>query len=144
MEYQNTINGILKDLSKDFFIAKKGDIAETLETLYLLPETKNNITLNGVTMTLPLAASRETKSLLKREESPLTEVYKDLETGDILLIKECSDNKLLVENLSIKEKYRKPFYIEKIDILKKHYNVIKRKTLRLLETLRAIDEEDVF
>lgn len=140
MQYKNTINEILKDLSNDFSLAKKGDIAETLDTLYVLPTIKNNVTINGKVMTIPLAASKETKKLFKKEKSPVAEIYNDFKAGDILLIKECSDNNLLVENLSIKKEFRIPFYIEKIDILKRQYNVIKRKTLRLIETLQNIDE----
>lgn len=138
MQYKATINTILKELSEDFVLAKEGDLAETLETLYLTTETKNNIVINGQKMTIPLAASKETKKLLIKEKSPVIAIYNDLKAGDILLIKESSANKMLVENISIKDEYRIPFYIEKIDVLKKQYNIVRRKTLRLIETLEKL------
>ena len=141
MEYKNTINSILKRLEKDFVIAEVGDIIETMDTMFLQKDFKNNIILEDTEMTIPLAASKETKKMLQEENSKILPLYKDLERGDILVVKEVGKNKVLVENISIKENYRKDFYIDKIDIIKKSFNVVKRKTIGLIKTLEAIEEQ---
>lgn len=138
MEYKNTINNILKRLEKDFEIVRKDDIAETFETLFLTKDFSNKILVEDREISIPLAASKETKKMLLDEKSPILKIYKDFERGDILLVKEAEDNKLLVENLSIKEEYRKDFYIEKVDILTKKFNVVKRKTINLINVLESL------
>lgn len=138
MEYKNTINNILKRLEKDFEIVNESDIAETFESFFLTKEISNNILIEGKEVTIPLASSKETKKILVEENSPILKVYKDLNRGDILLIKKIEGNKILVENLSIKEEYRKDFYIDKIDVLTKKFNVVKRKTVDLINTLNNI------
>lgn len=138
MEYKNTINNILKRLEKDFEIVNESDIAETFESFFLTKEISNNILIDGKEVTIPLASSKETKKILVEENSPILKVYKDLNRGDILLIKNIEGNKILVENLSIKEEYRKDFYIDKIDVLTKKFNVVKRKTVDLINTLNNI------
>lgn len=138
MEYKNTINNILKRLEKDFEIVREEDIAETFESCFLTKDVSNKILIEGNEITIPLASSSGTKKMLVEENSPILKVYKDLNRGDILLIKEINGNKILVENLSIKEEYRKDFYIDKIDILTKKFNVVKRKTVDLINTLNNI------
>lgn len=142
MRSRNTINEILKRLSKEVPIASENDIAEAIKTQYPsydVPKSKKNIIIEGIEMTVPLCTSQETKKMLIRDKSPLLEIYKDLDRGDILIIKEASDNDLVVENLSIKEEYRKPFTIEKLDIVKGNYNVIRRKSIDLVKTLEKLE-----
>ena len=140
MEYKNTINNILKRLENGFELAKKEDIIESFETLFFTKEASNFININGSKISVPLAASRGTKKMLLEEDSPILKVYKDISRGDILLIKETVGNKLLVENLSLKEEYRKDFYIDKIDILTKKFNVVKRKTVDLINALNNLQK----
>lgn len=89
-------------------------------------------------MTRPYATSKESKDMLKRDKSPLLEIYKDLERGDILMVKTVGDNKVIVENLSIKEEYRQDFEIEKIDVIKGRFNVVKRKSIDLIKALERL------
>lgn len=142
MNKNNTINSILKKLEETMPIIKEDDIVETMKNQYPnfdVPKNKRNIILNGVEMTMPYALSKDAKSLLKKDNSPLLEIYRDLDRGDILLIKSNGENRIIAENLSIKEEYRKPFEIEKLDVMKGNYNIIKRKSLDLLKTLEKLD-----
>ena len=139
---RNTINNILERLSKDIPIATENDIAEVIRTQYPsceIPRGERNIVLEGMEMTVPLCTSQETKKMLIRDRSPLLEIYKDLDRGDILVIKEAGDNELLVTNLSIKEEYRKPFKIEKLDIVKGNFNIIRRRSIDLIKTLERLE-----
>lgn len=140
MEYKKTINNILKRLEKDFEIVKENDIAETFQTVFLQKGYCNHILINNKKITIPLTASKETKKMLKEENSPILHVYKDLQRGDILLVKEISNNKILVENLSIKEEYRKDFYIDKTDIITKKFNIVKRMTGLMNATLSNLSK----
>lgn len=141
MKSKNTICEILNRLEKQLPIIEEGDIIETLRTEYPKPEEKRerkNIILEGVEMTPPFATSRESKEMLKKDKSKLVKIYKDLERGDILLVKTVKDNKIIVENLSIKEEFRKNFEIEKLDVIKGRFNVIKRKSIDLIKTLEKL------
>lgn len=141
MKSKNTICEILNRLEKQIPIIEEGDIIETLRTEYPHaddPRESKNIIIEGVEMTRPYATSKESKDMLKRDNSPLLEIYKDLERGDILTVKSVGDNKVVVENLSIKEDYRKDFEIEKIDVIKGRFNVIKRKSIDLIKTLQKL------
>lgn len=140
MEYKNTINSILKRLEKEFEIVSENDIAETMETEFILKDCKNNVIINENCFTIPLAASAETKKMFKEENSPALECYRETERGDILLVKDIENNKILVENISLKEEYRKNFYVDKTDIITKKYNVVKRKTVGLLKALQNLSE----
>lgn len=141
MRSKNTICEILNRLEKQLPIIEEGDIIETLRTEYPKPDEKRerkNIILEGVEMTPPFATSRESKEMLKKDKSKLVQIYKDLERGDILLVKTVKDNKIIVENLSIKEEFRKNFEIEKLDVIKGRFNVIKRKSIDLIKTLEKL------
>lgn len=141
MKSKNTICEILNRLEKQLPIIEEGDIIETLRTEYPKPDEKRerkNIILEGVEMTPPFATSRESKEMLKKDKSKLVQIYKDLERGDILLVKTVKDNKIIVENLSIKEEFRKNFEIEKLDVIKGRFNVIKRKSIDLIKTLEKL------
>lgn len=141
MDNRNTIGKILSRLEENLPFIEKDDIIETEKTQYpdyRLPSKEKNIILNGVSMTMPLASSKEAKAMLKTDKSPLLEVYKNLERGDILIVKETGPNKILVENLSVKDEYRKPFEIEKLDVIKGNFNVVKRKSIGLLKTLQEL------
>lgn len=141
MKSKNTICEILNRLEKQIPIIEEGDIIETLRTKYPHAEdakSKKNIVIKGTEMTRPYATSKESKDMLKRDKSPLLEIYKDLERGDILTVKSVGNNKVVVENLSIKEEYRQDFEIEKIDVIKGRFNVIKRKSIDLIKTLEKL------
>lgn len=141
MDSRNTICKILNRLENQVTIIEEGDIIETIKTTYPkfeTPKKEKNIVLEGVEMTPPSASSSETKLMLIKDKSPLLNIYKDLDRGDILSVKKVLNNKIIVENLSIKEDYRKNFEIEKLDVLKGNFNVIKRKSIDLIKTLNRL------
>lgn len=144
MLYENTINKILTRLSKETPIAEVGDLLETKKTIYPDAKTKRedkNIIVDSKEMTVPLACSKEWKKTLVKEEAPLREIYLEFERGDILLVKEILNNKVIVENLSIEEEFRKRFAIDKIEIAKKNFTLIRRKSIELLRSLETINEK---
>lgn len=141
MDKRNTIGRILNELEKQVPLVEEGDIVETMKTIYpsyKLSPNERNIELNGVVITPPLASSKENKLMLLKEKSLLLETFKDTERGDILLVKKIKPNKITVENLSIKEEYRKDFEIEKLDFIKGNFNIIKRKSIDLVKTLNRL------
>ena len=145
MDNRNTISKILNRLENQMPIVEEGDIIETVKTLfpsYKVPKEEKNIIIEGMEMTVPCASSKETKSMLEKDKSLLLNIYKDLDRGDILTVKEVKPNKVIVENLSIKEEYRKNFEIEKLDIIKGNFNVIKRKSIDLIKTLNRLMGEN--
>lgn len=138
MDKRNTIVRILNELEKNIPIVEAGDIIETNKTLYPRKKPRANITINEQTFTPPLASSKETKSLLKKDKSVMVEIFKDFDRGDILIVKDVKPNKILVENLSIKEEHRGSFEIEKLDLVKGSFTVVKRKSIDLVKTLNKL------
>lgn len=145
MDKRNSISKILNRLENQMPLAEVGDLVETVKTFYpsykILKEEKN-IIIDGLEMTPPLAASREMKNMLKKDKSSLLKIYKDINRGDLLNIVEVFDNKIVVENLSIKEEYKKRFEIEKLELVKGNFNIVKRKSIDLLKTLNQLTGED--
>ena len=48
--------------------------------------------------------------------------------------------KVIVENLSIEKEFRKEFEIDKIEIAKNNFNLVRRRSIELLKTLNKIGE----
>lgn len=145
MDSRNTIVKILNNLENQMPIVEEGDIVETIKTFfpkYDVPKSEKNIVLENIEMTMPYASSVETKMMLTRDKSLLLNIYKDTDRGDILSVKKVMPNKIIVENLSIKEEYRRTFEIEKLDIIKGNFNVIKRKSIDLIKTLNRLMSEN--
>ena len=143
MQYEKTINQILQRLSKELPIAEVGDLLETQKTIYplgSLPREEKNIVIESMEVTPPLACSKEWKKLLEKEKAPLRQIYKDLTRGDILRVKAIEDGYLIVENLSIDNEFRKDFRIGKIEIAKKNFSFIRRKSIEIIRVLENIDE----
>lgn len=141
MDSRNSISKILNRLENEMPLVEEGDIIETIKTIYpssKIPKEERNIILEGIEMTMPMASSRESKLLLEREKSRLLEVYKDIDRGDILIVKEIHPNKIIVENCSVKDEYKKDFEIEKLDIIKGNFNVVKRRSIDLIKTLNKL------
>lgn len=141
MDSRNSISKILNRLENKMPLVEEGDIIETIKTIYpssKIAKEERNIILEGVEMTMPLASSRESKMFLKREDSKLLNVFKDLDRGDILIVKEIHPNKIIVENCSLREEFRKDFEIEKLDIIKGNFNVVKRRSIDLIKTLNKL------
>lgn len=141
MDSRNSISKILNRLENEMPMVEEGDIIETIKTIYpslKIPKKERNIVLEGVEMTMPLASSRESKMLLNKENSKLLNIFRDIDRGDILIVKEIHPNKIVVENCSLKEEYKKDFEIEKLDIIKGNFNVVKRRSIDLIKTLNKL------
>lgn len=143
MVYEKTINKILQRLSKEIPIAEVGDILETNKTIYPnareLREEKN-IIIDSVEVTPPLACSKEWKKLMLKEKAILCQIYKDFDRGDLLKVKAIDGNYVIVENLSIDDEFKRDFRINKIDIIKKDFKLIRRKSIELIRTLEKMGE----
>ena len=133
MKYERTINDILKKLNSEIEIVSPGDMLETCKTQFILK--KNNYVIDGITMTIPSACSKQWKKILIKEKSPLLKAYKDITRGDVLVVEKIEKNKVYVKNISLKDEYSNPFVIDKLQILKKEFNVIKRRSLELSRTI---------
>ena len=145
MQYEKTINKILQRLSKELPIAEVGDLLETQKTFYplgSLPREDKNIIIDSMEVTPPLACSQEWKKLLLKEKAPLCQIYKDMTRGDILRVKRIDKCGLIVENLSIDDEFRKEFKIDKMEIAKKNFSLIRRKSIEIARTLEKIGESD--
>jgi len=133
MKYEKTINDILKKINNEIEIVSPGDMLETYKTQFVLK--KNNYIIDGIRMTVPSASSQQWKKILIKEKSPLLKVFKDITRGDVLVVEKIEKNKVYVRNISLKDEYSNPFVIDKIQILKKEFNVIKRRSLELSRTI---------
>ena len=136
MKYHKTINEILKSLDTQIEIVKVGDLLETYKTQFIIK--KNNYVIKGIKMTVPTASSKQYKNFLIKEKSPLLEVFKDLGRGDVLVVQKIEKNKIYVKNTSLKDEYSNQFIIDKYQILKKEFRVIKRKSSELSKTINML------
>lgn len=143
MEYEKTLRKILKRLSKEIPIVEDGDLLETFKTIFPEASIKRedkNIIVEGIEMTAPLACNKEWKAMMLKDKSIICEIFRDFERGDILKVKRIDKNDVFVENISIEEEFRKEFCIDKTDIIKKNFNVIRRKSIDLLKSLEKLGE----
>lgn len=144
MQYEKTINKILQRLEKEVPIAEVGDILETQKTLYPNPNTpreEKNIIVESTEITAPLACSKEWKNMMLKEKALLCQIYREFDRGDILKVKKVEGSKVIVENLSVENEFRKEFCIDKIEIAKKNFNLIRRKSIELIRSLEKLGEE---
>lgn len=144
MRYEKTINKILERLSKETPIAEVGDILETNKTIFpeaSLPREEKNIILESVELTPPLACSKEWKTMFLKEKAILCQMFRDFDRGDILRIKRIEGPSVIVENLSIEEEFRHEFKIDKIEIAKKNFNLIRRRSIELIRSLEKLGVE---
>ena len=143
MQYEKTIKKILAKLSQNIPIAEVGDILETQKTIFpeaSMPREDKNIIIDGMEVTMPLACSRLWKSMLLREESNLCQIYKEFDRGDILRIKKVLKVEVIVENLSIEKEFRRDFKIDKLEIAKKNFILVRRRSLELSRVLEQIED----
>ena len=141
MVYEKTINKILERLSKEMPIPEEGDILETNKTIFpdaSMPREEKNIILDSIELTPPLACSKEWKNMFLKEKAILCQIFRDFDRGDILRITKIEGPYVIVENLSIEEEFRKEFKIDKIEIVKKNFNLIRRKSIELIRSLEKL------
>ena len=143
MQYEKTIKKILIKLSQNVPIAEVGDILETQKTIFpkaSIPREDKNIIIDGMEVTMPLACSRLWKNMLLKEESSLCQIYKEFDRGDILRIKKVLKAEVVVENLSIEKEFRRDFKIDKLEIAKKNFILVRRRSLELSRVLEQIED----
>lgn len=143
MQYEKTINKILSRLSNDILVIEEGDILETQKTIfpkYSQKREEKNIIIDSTEVTPPLACSKEWKKLMLKEKAMLCQIYKDFERGDILKVRRLEGSKIIVENLSIDEEFRKEFEIDRTEIFKKNFNLIKRRSIDLVKSLEKLED----
>ena len=143
MQYEKTINKILSRLSNDILVIEEGDILETQKTIfpkYSQKREEKNIIIDSTEVTPPLACSKEWKKLKLKEKAMLCQIYKDFERGDILKVRRLEGSKIIVENLSIDEEFRKEFEIDRTEIFKKNFNLIKRRSIDLVKSLEKLED----
>lgn len=139
-----TIKTLLQELKKTTPIFKVGQIFETLKSIYPdtnLPRNKVDIKIDDTLFTKPLASSRKDKIKYIKENSPISNFFKNISKGDFLKVVELKDNNAICINLSLKEGIREKYYNnEKIII---SFNMIangtikqfKRKVIKYLEKM---------
>lgn len=143
MQYEKTINKILSRLSNEMLIIEAGDILETQKTIFPKCSQKReekNIIIESTEVTPPLACSKEWKKLMLKEKAILCQIYKDFERGDILKVKNINGSKIIVENLSIDKEFRREFEIDRTEIFKKNFSLVKRRSIDLVRKLEKLDD----
>lgn len=143
MQYEKTINKILSRLSNEMLIIEAGDILETQKTIFPKCSQKReekNIIIESTEVTPPLACSKEWKKLMLKEKAILCQIYKDFERGDILKVKNINGSKIVVENLSIDKEFRREFEIDRTEIFKKNFSLVKRRSIDLVRKLEKLDD----
>lgn len=145
MQYEKTINKILQRLTKEIPFAEVGDILETQKTIFpnpSLPREEKDIIINSKEITPPLACSKSWKTLMIKDKADLCQIYKDFDRGDLLKVIDVKPGKVIVENISIDEEFRKQFEVDKIEIAKKNLTLIKRRSIELSRSLKKLGEEN--
>jgi hypothetical protein len=110
-----TLRSLLEELKEKLPKIEKGQIFETLKSIYPdseTPKEKKNIQLEDATFTKPLALSRKDKSMLMKEDSKMLGFFKNLTRGDFLKVVELEGEKAKCINLSLKEDIAKKYYKE--------------------------------
>jgi hypothetical protein len=108
-----TIRVLLEELKENFPGFKKGQIFETLKSIYpdeKTPQNKRNIKLSGKVFTKPLALSRRDKMFLQKENSKLSDFFKDRTHGDFIEAIEIKENEVKCINLSLTEDVIDKYY----------------------------------
>lgn len=129
-----TIRSLLEELKKRYPKFEKGQIFETLKSIYpdsKIPKERKNIILETVAFTKPLALSRKDKSLLIKEESKMVGFFKNLSKGDFLKAVEVEDSVAKCINLSLTEEVAKKYY--KDDKIPITINEIANGTVRIFK-----------
>lgn len=139
-----TLENLLKEMSESIPLIKEGDIIETIKTLYPsynISKKEKNIMIEGIEMTRPLATSKRTKKVFIKEKSPLLEMFNELTRGDLLKVLEIKNNKIICENISIKEivhenKLNNKLIIDKLDVLRGDYKLVQRGKAKITNLLK--------
>lgn len=140
MEYIKTINSILSKMEEHLPIVKIGDLLETFNTTYYNKGQEiENIVIEEVEMSIPIATSQAAKNLMAKDGSLLASIYNDTKSGDILKIVNIDGTKIYCENLSVKPEYKREIIISKLDVLQERYKLIERQSRRLKDSIEKLN-----
>lgn len=138
-----TLRLLLEEIGQNLPDFKEGQVYETLKSVYPnvseMKRDSRNILVEGIMMTKPLAVSRKSKELFRKENSPLCNFFKNSSKGDFLKVVKIEEDKAFCENISLKEDIRNNFYknelvkITKEDILNGNFKLFKRNVNKYLE-----------
>lgn len=116
----NTLNNLLKEIKTTIPAFKVGQIFETTKSIYpdvKIPKSKKNIVYKDTFFTKPLASDRKSKERFLKEESPLSDFFKNINKGDFLQVVKVENKKAYCVNLSLKEDVREKYYKDEFVVL---------------------------
>jgi hypothetical protein len=140
-KYSYTIRTLLDELKEQLPEFKKGQIFETIKSIYpeyAIDKNKKNIKYNGRILTKPLALSRKDKNILVKENSDLVSFFKDFSRGDFLKVIEINNKKAICENLSLKKEIKEEFYRDKESLILISFEDLANGTVKLFK--RRVDK----
>lgn len=109
----HTLEKLLEEMKSVTPSFKVGQLFETLKSIYpdvRVPRSKKNITYRDISFTKPLASNRKAKERFLKEESPLSDFFRNTTKGDFLKIVKVENKKAYCINLSLKEDIRESYY----------------------------------
>lgn len=101
-----------------------------------MPKEKRNLNYNGASFTKPLACNRKDKEKYVKEDSPLTDFFKEKTRGDFLEVLEIKNDVAYCRNVSLKEDIAEEFY--KDETIKITYNDLAAGSVKIYR--RKIDK----
>lgn len=110
-----TLESLLEEMKSTIPSFKVGQLFETLKSIYpdvKIPRSRKNITYKGISFTKPLASNKKAKENYIKEESPLSDFFKNTSKGDFLQVVKIENKKAYCVNLSLKEDIRDNYYKE--------------------------------
>lgn len=142
--YSITLRLLLEEIKKDLPPFKVGMVFETMKSIYppsTMKRIDKNILIEGVEITKPLAVSKKSKELFRKDGSVLSKFYADFKKGDLLKVVSIKEGKAFCENVSIKKEYKERYYKEQFieitleDLVSGNVRQMKRNVGKYLEEI---------
>jgi len=108
-----TIQTLLDELKEGLPTLTKGMIFETQKTIFPtsnLPKGKRNIIYKDISFTKPLACNKKDKDNYFKEDSPISDFFKETSRGDFLEVIKVENKTAYCKNLSLNEEIKEEFY----------------------------------
>jgi hypothetical protein len=140
-----TLRLLLEEIKKDLPPFKVGMVFETIKSIYppsSMKRWEKNIIIEDVEITKPLAVSKKSKELFRKDRSVLSEFYADYKKGDLLKVVSIKEGKAFCENVSIKKEYKERYYNQQLveitleDIISGNIKQLKRNAIKYMEELK--------
>jgi len=135
----HTIQTLLEELKEGLPTLKKGMIFETLKSIFPtseMPKEKRNLNYKGASFTKPLACNRKDKENYVKENSPLSDFFKEKTRGDFLEVVEVKGDTAYCVNVSLNENISEEFY--KNETIQITYNDLAAGSVKIYR--RKIDK----